>query len=428
MTYTFNEKFNEHVYHDILDNGLDVYLIPKPEFHKTFVTFSTNYGSLDQSFIPIGKNRKVTQPAGIAHFLEHKLFAMPDNTDAFEKLSAFGVKANAFTSFDKTVYLFSGTSNIEEALVYLLDFVQIPYFTKASVEKEQGIILEELLMYKDYPSQRMMYGILANLYKNHPINTEIIGTEESLKKITHTKLYQAYETFYHPSNMRLTVVGNFDYERFYQLIKENQDKKGFTRSNPVQRFLPNEPKKIVSSETTIEMSINMPQVGLGVKLDPKTNPAERLKQELALSLMLGLYFSQSSDNYQTLLKKNLINGSYDSAPIELPGMLALLITSETSNPEELKEVLTNMLINVKRKKVNEEELERHKKATLGDFISSLNSLESLNLGFQSYLSYGVSMFDMPNIIESITSKDILDIAKQIKKAQITTYTIMPKKA
>ena len=130
------------------------------------------------------KNRKVTQPAGIAHFLEHKLFAMPDNTDAFEKLSAFGVKANAFTSFDKTVYLFSGTSNIEEALVYLLDFVQIPYFTKASVEKEQGIILEELLMYKDYPSQRMMYGILANLYKNHPINTEIIGTEESLKKIT----------------------------------------------------------------------------------------------------------------------------------------------------------------------------------------------------------------------------------------------------
>ncbi|MDD2575424.1 MAG: pitrilysin family protein [Acholeplasmataceae bacterium] len=427
MKHIYNEKFNEHVYHDVLDNGLDVYLIPKTDFHKTFVTFTTNYGSLDQSFVPIGKDRKVTQPAGIAHFLEHKVFAMPDKTDAFEKLSSYGVKANAFTTFDKTVYLFSGTSNIEEALVYLLDFVQTPYFTKRSVEKEQGIILEELLMYKDYPSQRMLYGLLANLYKKHPINTEIIGTEESIKKITHNKLYQAYNTFYHPSNMRLTVVGNFDHERFYDLIKENQDSKGFEKSKPVERFLPKEPKKIVNDVTTIEMSVNMTQVGLGVKLEPGTTSINRIKQELALQVLDGMYFSDSSDNYQTLLKSGLINGSYESYPIELPGMMAYFVSSETTQPDKFKKVVMDMLVNSKRKKIDEVKLARQKKTMLGNFISSLNSLESFNLGFQNYVPYGISIFDVPEIIESITTEDVKNIAKQIKRSHISTYTIEPKK-
>lgn len=427
MKHIYNEKFNEHVYHDVLDNGLDVYLIPKTDFHKTFVTFTTNYGSLDQTFIPIGKDKKITQPAGIAHFLEHKVFAMPDKTDAFEKLSSYGVKANAFTTFDKTVYLFSGTSNIEEALAYLLDFVQTPYFTKRSVEKEQGIILEELLMYKDYPSQRMLYGLLANLYKNHPINTEIIGTESSIKKITHNKLYQAYNTFYHPSNMRLTVIGNFDYERFYELIKENQASKGFQKSKPVVGFLPKEPKKIVNDLTTIEMSVNMTQVGLGVKLEPKTNSLDRFRQGLALQLLEGMYFSDSSDHYQTLLKSGLINGSYEFYSFELPGMMACFVSSETTQPDTFKKVVTEMLVNLKRKKIDEVKLTRQKKTMLGSFIGSLNSLESFNLGFQNYIPYGISIFDVPEIIESITAEELKNITKQIKHSQISTYIINPKK-
>ena len=191
MKHTYYQKYHENIYFKELDNGLKVYLIPKNDFNKTFVTFTTNYGSFDQSFIPLGSKRRTNQPAGIAHFLEHKLFAMPDGSDAFEKLSSFGVRANAFTSYDKTSYLFSGTENIHEALIYLLDFVQTPYFTEASVKKEQGIIAEEYQMYQDFPEQRLYFGLLKNMYQKHPINTEILGTIESIYQITAHKLYQA---------------------------------------------------------------------------------------------------------------------------------------------------------------------------------------------------------------------------------------------
>lgn len=428
MKHQYYKEFNENVYYKELANGLKVYLIPKTDYNKTFVTFTTNYGSFDQSFIPIGKDHRVNQPAGIAHFLEHKLFAMPDKTDAFEKLSSFGVSANAFTSFDKTTYLFSGTSNIKEALEYLLDFVQTPYFTPSSVKKEQGIIVEEALMYQDYPSQRLMYGLFKNMYKNHPLNTEIIGTVDSIYKITANKLYEAYYTFYHPSNMVLTIIGNFDYEEMFTLVKANQERKDFKKEAPVKRFLPNEPKKIVNPHTEIAMSVNMPYFGMSFKLEPKEEMLELYKQGFALDILLKLYLSSSSTNYANLLKKGLINQSFNFMPMEIEGALSFIVTSMTNDVNKLSAELKKILVNIKRKTIDEESFNREKKVLKGDFIRELNNLESFNISFMSTLPYGITLFDVPDLIESITITDLLEIAKAIVPNKMTTFVINPQKA
>lgn len=428
MKHQYYKEFNENVYFKELDNGLKVYLIPKTDYNKTFVTFTTNYGSFDQSFIPIGKDRRVNQPAGIAHFLEHKLFAMPDKSDAFEKLSSFGVSPNAFTSFDKTSYLFSGTTNVKEALEYLLDFVQTPYFTPASVKKEQGIIEEEALMYLDYPSQRLMYGLFRNMYKNHPLNTEIIGTVESIYEITAHKLYQAYHTFYHPSNMVLTVIGNFDYQEIFELVKANQAKKDYQKEAPIKRFLPKEPKKIVREHHEIEMSVNMPYLGLSFKLEPKENILDLYKQGLALDILLKLYLSSSSKNYANLLKKGLINQSFQFAPMQVDEALSVIITSMTNDVEGLKEELRKILVNLKRKTIDEDAFNREKKVLKGDFIRALNGLENFNISFMSMLPYGITLFEVPEIIESITINDLMEVANDLKANKMTTFVVNPKKA
>lgn len=426
MKHIYHKDYNENIYYKRLKNGLKVYLIPKNNFHKTFVTFTAKYGSLDLSFVPLGKTRKVNQPAGIAHFLEHKLFAMPDNTDAFEKLSSYGVSANAFTSFDKTSYLFSGTDNIKEALIYLLDFVQTPYFTASSVKKEQGIILEELLMYQDYPSTRLFYEIFKNLYKNHPVKNEVIGTKESIFKITPHTLYQAYNTFYHPSNMILTVVGNFDQNEFIKLIENNQDSKNYKFYDPIIRSLPNEPFKIVNKKSEIEMSVNSPYLGLGVKLRPKQTSIEQVRDNFIYTLLLDMCFSKSGDNYQNLLKKGLVNNSYSYEVGEVNGAINILFNANAPKSEELEEELIKMLVNLKRKTINKEELERNKKSILGNFIRQFNSIEEINLNFMSNIMYDIDLFELPELIESITAEELKEAAKQIKKEYITTVTIVPK--
>lgn len=428
MKHTFYKEFNEHVYFKELNNGLKVYLIPKRDYNKTFVTFTTNYGSFDLSFVPINSDRKVNQPAGIAHFLEHKLFEMPDKTDAFEKLSSFGVSPNAFTSFDKTSYLFSGTSNIKEALTYLLDFVQTPYFTPKSVKKEQGIIEEELLMYQDYPSQRLMYGLFRNMYKKHPLNTEIIGTQKSIYQITSNKLYQAYHTFYHPSNMVLTVIGNFDENEIIELVEKNQNQKDYKKEAPVKRFLPHEQKGIVKEFDETFMSVNMPYLGLGFKLVPSNDLKELYKQDLVLNILLEMNLSSSSTNYQNLLKKGLINQSFQFSSIQTEGALAIFASSMTNDPERLKEELKKILVNLKRKKIDEEAFLREKKVLKGGFIKALNGLENFNISFMSTLPYGLTLFDIPDLIESIEISDLEEMAKNILANKMSTYLVNPQKA
>lgn len=427
MEKVYYSHLNESVYQHTLKNGLNVYMIPKNDFHKVFATFTTHYGSFDQSFISPKTGKKVNQPEGIAHFLEHKMFSMPDKTDAFETLSKFGVNANAYTNFDRTSYLFSGTKNIEGALNYLLDFVQTPYFTVKSVKKEQGIIAEELRMYADYPNQRLFYGLLQNLYQKHPIHVEIGGTVESIHKITAKKLYDAYETFYHPSNMEVVLVGNFDPEAMLKLIEDNQSNKGYQYQEPIKRFMPKEPKAIRTAHAEIEMPVVMPKLALGVKLTPASG-REALKKDIALAILMDMYFSNSTKNYQQLLNSRLINESFEYTSIEEEGAFTMAFFGDTVDPTLLKNRLTKMILALKRQKHDPVVFERQKKSTLGSFIMSLNSLESISMGFTNYLANGVSMFEVPEIIESVTIDDIQAIAKDISPKRISSFVVMPAKS
>jgi predicted Zn-dependent peptidase len=427
MKHLFYPKYNENIYFKELDNGLKVYLIPKMEYNKTFVTFTTNYGSFDTSFIPRGKDRRVNQPAGIAHFLEHKLFAMPDGTDAFEKLSAYGVSANAFTTFDRTSYLFSGTSNIKEALEYLLDFVQTPYFTPKSVKKEQGIIIEEYQMYEDNPDSKMYYALLENMYQKHLLNTTVLGTVPSIKKITAHKLYEAYNTFYHPSNMILTVIGSFDKEEILDVIIKNQNSKSYVKEPPIERFFKKEPKALAIKEKTLHMGVSMPYVGLGVKLNPSDDLLTRYKQEIALDLVLNMYFSNSGEVYNNLLKKGIINQTFKYGVMQYNGALSAILYAMTAKTEEFISEVTKSLVGLKRRTINTDTFERQKKVMQGAFIKSLNSLENYNITFTAHILEGINMFDVPNIIASITLDDVKAVIKDIKPSNITILKILPKK-
>lgn len=218
------KQLDETLYYEKLANGLDVYILPKKGFSKTFVTFTTKYGSVDRTFVPIGETESVTVPDGIAHFLEHKMFEKEDG-DVFQKFSEYGASANAFTSFTRTAYLFSSTDNIYKSTETLLNFVQEPYFTEATVNKEKGIIGQEITMYDDQPDWRLYFGTIENMYHHHPVKIDIAGTIESIDGITADHLYTCYNTFYHPSNMLLFVIGAVEPEEMMTFIRDNQGKK-----------------------------------------------------------------------------------------------------------------------------------------------------------------------------------------------------------
>lgn len=216
--------FDEKVYQEVLANGLTVNIVPKVGFHKTYASFTVNYGSVDSTFISLNDNKITNRPDGVAHFLEHKLFEKADY-DAFELFGQLGADSNAFTSYTKTSYLFSTVENVRKCIETLLDFVQSPYFTNDSVEKEKGIIAQEIMMYDDDYNWRLYSGIVENLYPNSPLSKDIAGTVESIKNISTKDLYECYQAFYQPSNMDLFVVGAVDPDEVISWIKENQSKK-----------------------------------------------------------------------------------------------------------------------------------------------------------------------------------------------------------
>lgn len=425
MDYKYYKDFDEHVYSKKLDNGLKVVLIPKKNFQQTFAMFTTNYGASDISFIPFDKNQKVNQPAGIAHFLEHKLFSNPDGTDAFEQFSKLGVSSNAFTSYDRTSYLFSGTDNINEALNLLIDFVQTPYFTKQNILKEQGIIEEEINMYIDSPSSRLSYMLNQNTYKNHPIRNEILGDVKSIKKITKNSLYTAYNTFYHPSNMFLTVVGNFNVDEIMKIIVDNQKQKDFNFREPVKRIYPFEPTKVNEKYGSEEFNTVMPYAGVSVKFQPIKNSRENAKSSMVMQILFEYYFSNSGVIYNELLKKNLINNSFDYYLTNNENLSNCNLISYSNNPKEFINVVENSLINLKRRKIDKDRFNTIKRSFYGAFIKSLNNISGYSYNLLGVIPYDLDLFVTLDLINEIEISDLEALAKQIKNQYISSYYLKP---
>lgn len=413
------EQLNETLYKEVLPNGLTVYLLPKADYHKTYGLFSTNYGSIDNEFVPLGKKDYIKVPDGIAHFLEHKLFEKEDG-DVFQKFGEQGASANAFTSFTRTSYLFSTTDQLELNLTTLLDFVQEPYFTEASVQKEQGIIGQEIQMYQDDPNWQQFFGIINNLYPKHPVHIDIAGTIESISQITADDLYMCYETFYHPSNMTLFVIGNLEPEQLMAVIRENQAGKEFKPAEPIKRRYPQETAADIVTESQKQMAVTIPKAILGIKgLDAlPADDRERLRFKVALDLLFQLLLGNTSQNYLQLYNEGLLDDSFGFEFSLDRGFYFADFGGDTEQPEALVTRLIAILENfVTDRELTTENLELLKKKRLGKYFQSLNSLEFIANQFTSSLFGEWTLFDLPEIIDSITINDVLTAGKAFIKPE-----------
>lgn len=399
------ERFQETVYTEQLSNGLQVYILAKSGFQKTYATFSTRYGSIDHHFQVEG-DEACKVPDGIAHFLEHKMFEEPKG-DVFAQFASQGASANAFTSFDRTVYLFSATEQIENSVETLLNFVQNPYFTDDNVEKEKGIIAQEINMYKDHPDWQSYFGLFAALYQKHPIHIDIAGTVDSIYQINKELLYLCYNTFYHPSNMSLFIVGDVDPEKMLLLIRDNQAKKQFPQQGRIHRYFDKEPKSVKEAKIEKQLTISMPKCLIGYKDRQNGLQGQALLQRECLSkLMLDILFGASSTLYQELYDEGLITDGFGSEYNCDKEYGFSVIGGDTPNPEGLVEKITSYVKKIQQEGIEREKFERSRKKKIGGFLRMLNSPEALANEFTRYQFRNQDLFDVPEVYEQLSLEDV----------------------
>jgi predicted Zn-dependent peptidase len=400
------DQLQETLYVDEMENGLNVYVLPKKGFNKSFATFTTKYGSIDNHFTPLDDQESLRVPDGIAHFLEHKLFDDEDG-DVFQNFSKLGASANAFTSFTRTAYLFSSTMNVEKNLDILINFVQNPYFTEESVDKEKGIIEQEIKMYEDNPDWQNFFGLLKAMYKNHPVAIDIAGTVESINKTTKDLLYTCYNTFYHPSNMVLFIVGNVDPEKILEQVRKNQQGKTFAKPQEIQRYVEADDKEVNEKEVIKPMAVNTGKCLVGIKeSDPSKQGKELLKQELSVQLLLEMMFGQSSENYQTLYEEGLIDDSFSFDYTAENGFGFSVIGGDTSEPEKLASRIQGLINEFKQKPLDDNGIERIRKKKIGYFLKAMNSPEFIANQFTRYQFNEMDLFDVIPTLETLEKEDL----------------------
>ena len=406
-----SEEFSqvqETLWTDTLENGLKLQFVVKPDYHKTYAMFTTDFGAIDNSFRLEGEEEYTTVPAGTAHFLEHKLFDKADY-DAFDLFGKTGASSNAFTSATQTSYLFSASDHIAENVAILLDFVQDPYFTDATVEKEKGIIGQEIQMYRDDPNWRLYSGILGNLYPQHPLHIDVAGSVASIATITPDILRRVHRGFYQPANMTLTVVGNFDRDDIYNLVQHNQEKKAGAKLPQLERGVrPDYDASSILPYRATRLPISRAKGIVGVKgLQEIPDSFSGLKTVFALRLFLEMIFGDSGQTYLDLYNRGVIDDSFFSEFNAGRGFNYMTLGCDSANPAQLTEELIAVLTAYKDSPdFNEARFNELKHAASGKFYSSLNSLESIanQLASQSFKS--VAAFAIPDVINAVTFADV----------------------
>ncbi|OKP99426.1 EF-P 5-aminopentanol modification-associated protein YfmH [Paenibacillus sp. P46E] len=399
------EKLQETLYHEVMDNGLQVYVLPKPAFLKTYATFATKYGSVDNHFKVAG-GEETTVPDGIAHFLEHKMFEEPEG-DIFATFASNGASANAFTSFDQTVYLFSATENIETNLSTLVDFVQHPYFTDENVEKEKGIIGQEINMYADNPDWRVYFGLIEAMYAKHPVHIDIAGTIESIGTITKETLYTCYNSFYHPSNMLLFIVGGVDPEKVFELIRTNQSGKDYGKQGEIERIFEEEPVQVATKVKESKLAVSMPKLLFGFKEKVESLTGEEaVRHDLTTKLMLDLLLGSSTGLYQKLYDEELISDSFGHEFNSSPQYAFSAIGGDTKDPDLLLERIKDEINRVLDSGFAEKDFERARKKKIGGYLRMLNSPESIAHEFTRYQFRGGDLFEVLPLYESISLEEV----------------------
>lgn len=421
-------QFNETLYRTTLFNGLTVNLLPREGFYKTYAVMTTNYGSVDTQFVN-SQGKQVDVLAGTAHFLEHKLFEKKDH-DAFDVFGEYGADVNAFTSFTKTSFLFSTTQNLSKCLETLLDFVQEPYFSTQTVEKEKGIIGEEISMYDDDADWQLFFGILKNLYPKDPLSVDIAGTKDTIAQIDPQVLYDCYNEYYQPANMDLFVVGGFDLTEVLDVIEADQAKKDFNafqNNNELPLFLGKSGSDI---RTFAEKTLNVtrPKSMIGIKGMQET-PQKRAGLKYKLELELGLYllFGESSLLFQELFQAGIVDDSFNYELEMERGFHFAVISGDTFRFEEMEERIKKTIAHAPEILANSStELELAKKEFLGQYIQAQNSLESIANGYDGKLFDHATLFDYAELVPQVSLADVCAAIERLFRPQvISTFRVMP---
>jgi predicted Zn-dependent peptidase len=395
-------QLGETIFQETLDNGLQVYVLPKPDFKQAFATFSTKYGSIDREFVIPGEDQPTVVPDGIAHFLEHKMFEREDG-DVFNLYAKYGASANAFTSFDITTYLFSATGHIMENIEILLNMCQETFLTDENVEKEKGIIGQEIRMYDDNPEWRSYFGVLQGLFKNHPIKIDIAGTIESISQITKEMLTTCFQTFYHPSNMAFFIVGPVKPEEVIDKIRENQAKKTFSRQAEIKRFFPEEPPTVANPRVETHLSVSLPRCLFGYKeVNPGVSGRSLLEREMVTAVVFDCLFSRSAELFNLLYNEGLIDRGFSWEYEVTPTYGFSVIGGNTKDPDRLMQTIQDYIEKTKERGITEEDFQRSRKKMIGKFLEGLDSPRYIARNFTSYRFKDVDFFDTLPILQEMT--------------------------
>ncbi len=418
-----NLKVKEKIYVEKLNNGLNVIIIPKKDIKKKYMIWGTNYGSNDNKFVV--DNEVIEVPNGVAHFLEHKLFEQENGINSLDKLTSLGVEANAYTTNDHTAYLFECTDNFYEAMTELMDYVQHPYFTDENVEKEKGIIGQEIMMYDDLPEWKVYLNALKAMYHKNPIKIDITGTIETIGKIDKEILYKCYNTFYIPSNMLLVICGDFEPEKIIHEIEERLIKK--EEKNVPKRIYPNEPETIAKSEILEEHDVSQPIYAIGIKdkIIKDGDSKTLVKRHIAIEILLNLLIGKSSSLYKKLYNKGTLH-MVPNFDYEFSKTYAhILISGYSKDPYQIYRQIKNE-IEVLKKDIKEEDVERIKKTIYGGYIREYENVSDVSRMFLADYFKGVNSFDYLEEIWKVDLEFLKEIIENVFKEDKMVISVVKK--
>ena len=421
----FEEKYypavKEMVYRTRLSNGLTVALLPKKEFKEVYGSVTVQFGSVDTLVTEVDGDVK-QYPAGIAHFLEHKLFEREDSSDLMSAFTSLGADSNAFTSFTKTNYLFSATDYFLENLYLLDELVTSAHFTEASILTEQDIIQQEREMYQDDPDSCLFFSTLANLYPGTPLATDIVGSEESISQINLTNLQENFTRFYKPVNMSLFLVGDFDVEQVQDYFERKELKDLDVQEVVREKFVLQDVKQTDS----MRMEVSSPKLAIGIRGKQEVAEADCYRHHILLKLLFAMMFGWTSDRFQKLYESGKIDASL-SLEIEVTSRFHfVMLTMDTKEPVALSHQFRKAIRNfTKDLDITEDHLDIIKREMFGEFFSSMNSLEFIATQYDAF-EHGETIFDLPKILQEITLEDVLDAGHHlIDDGDIVDFTIFP---
>lgn len=382
-------------------SGVTMLLNPMKGFSTAYALFGTNYGSMDVTFKTDKEEDFVTVPAGIAHYLEHKLFENED-CDAFQRFAATGASANAYTSFDKTCYLFSCSRNFKESLEILLDFVTKPYFTDETVQKEQGIIGQEIRMYDDNPDWQVYFGLLEAMYQKNPIRVDIAGTVESIAQINKDLLYRCYHTFYNLHNMVIAIAGNFTVETVLEvadrILPEAEPVK-------VEQFIPEEPEELGFEKVETQLEVAVPMFQMGFKLKGG-DYAQNLRDQLLDEILVEIIAGETTPFYRELYDNGLINATFSGEAMCVRSAMAVMFGGESREPEKVFEAIKGRVEQLKADGIDPELFSRCKKATYGRYISMFNRAEATASNLLLCHFGGLELYSLVESLSSVTKEQL----------------------